>query len=142
MRSYEAVMVLAPTLDESGVAAFIEQAQKAIADKGGEVRAVDRWGRRQLAYEVKKHREGHFILFRFNAEQRGGTDELQHICRINDNVLRHLIVCEQEGAHASPKTEASEGAAASPEKQDAAAQPERQEPLGEAPAEAPAEAPV
>lgn len=105
MRAYEAVLVLRPTLDEDGVGAVLERVREAIAAKGGTVRAVERWGRRRLAYEIADQREAHYVLVRFDAPPVGGTSQLQHFCRISEDVLRHLVVRQQEGATASPKAE-------------------------------------
>ena len=53
---------------------------------------VDRWGKLRLAYEINHQKEGHYVLLRFNAPPQGGTSELEHLCRISEDVLRHLIV--------------------------------------------------
>lgn len=92
MRAYEAVLVLAPHLDEDGVLAFIERAQQALTQKGAEIDRIDRWGKLRLAYEIQHQKEGHYILIRCNAPPQGGTSELEHLCRISEDVLRHLIV--------------------------------------------------
>jgi small subunit ribosomal protein S6 len=109
LRAYEAVVVLAPSLDEDRIQAFLQRATEAVEQKGGQVTAVERWGKRRLAYEIRDQREGHYVLLRLRAEPVGGTAELAHLCRISDDVLRHLIVLEQEGAAASPKAEPAKG---------------------------------
>ncbi len=105
MRAYEAVLVLVPSLDEDRIQAFLQRATEAIEQKGGQVTAVDRWGKRRLAYEIRDQREAHYVLMRLRVDPLGGTAELEHLCRISEDVLRHLIVVEQEGAVASPKAE-------------------------------------
>ena len=92
MRAYEAVLVLAPQLDEDGVLAFVDRAQQALVQRGAEVQRVDRWGKLRLAYEINHHREGHYVLIRFSAPPDGGTSELEHLCRISEEVLRFLVV--------------------------------------------------
>jgi small subunit ribosomal protein S6 len=106
VRPYEAVLVLRPTLDEDGITALLDRVRQAVAAGGGTVRAVERWGRRRLAYEIQDCREAHYVLLRFSAPPAGGTAELEHLCRISDDVLRHLVVREQEGATAAPKEQA------------------------------------
>ena len=105
LRAYEAVLVLVPSLDEDRIQAFLQRATEAVEQKGGQVTAVDRWGKRRLAYEIRDQREAHYVLMRLRADPLGGTAELEHLCRISEDVLRHLIVVEQEGAVASPKAE-------------------------------------
>ena len=123
MRAYEAVLVLAPTLDEDAVAAFIQRARQALEQQGGEVAAVDRWGKRRLAYDIRDFKEASYVLLRFKAQPVGGTAELEHLCRISEDVLRHLIVLEQEGTSTPVKADGKpEGEAASASPPSAAAQ--------------------
>ena len=124
IRAYEAVVVLRPTLDEDQIQAFLDRAAQAVHAKGGTVTAVERWGKRRLAYEIQHQREAHYVLLRFRAPSVGGISELDHLCRIHEDVLRHLIVLEQEGARAAPKPEPSKA----------------EEPAAQAPSPAPAAA--
>lgn len=121
MRAYEAVLVLAPTLDEEGIVAFLDRARQALEQKGGTVAAVERWGKRRLAYDIKDFKEATYILIRLQAPPVGGTAELEHLCRISEHVIRHLIVLEQEGTTTPVKAEGS---------------PEGDEPAAPAPTEA------
>lgn len=97
LRAYETVLVLSPNLDEDAILALLERVREAIEQKGGSVASVERWGKRRLAYDIRDFKEASYVLLRFRANPVGGTDELQHLCRINEDVLRHLIVLEQEG---------------------------------------------
>ena len=113
MRAYEAVLVLAPQLDEDGVLAFVDRAQQALVQRGAEVQRVDRWGKLRLAYEINHHREGHYVLIRFSAPPDGGTSELEHLCRISEEVLRFLVVLAvpATGGRGRPAAPAEEAAA-------------------------------
>ncbi len=102
MRAYEAVLVLAPTLDEDGVTALIARATQAVEQNGGHVTSVDRWGKRRLAYDIQHHKEAWYVLLRLDAPTAGGTAELEHVCRISEDVLRHLVVQAVEGVPAAP----------------------------------------
>lgn len=117
MRAYEAVLVLAPHLDEDGVQTFIERAQQALTQKGAQMDRVDRWGKLRLAYEIQHHKEGHYVLLRFSAPPQGGTSELEHLCRISEDVLRHLIVqaVPTSGGRVRPAPAAQEEAPAAAE---------------------------
>ncbi len=127
MRAYEAVLVLAPTLDEEAVGAFLVRVREAIEHRHGNITAVERWGKRRLAYDIRDCKEAHYILFRFQAEPVGGTDELQHVCRISEDVLRHLIVLELESTsspmRADAKSDGDEPVAANTAAGPAAAKP-------------------
>ena len=116
MRAYESVVVLSPTLDEDAIAGYIDRFRAAIEQKGGEVRSVERWGKRRLAYDIQHFKEANYILLRFQAAEEGGITELEHVCRISEDVLRHLIVRAVEGGSARPdaKAEAPEEAAEAP----------------------------
>jgi small subunit ribosomal protein S6 len=95
MRNYEAMYVLRPEMDEEQVNAAIEKFSGMIAANGGEVTKVEQWGKRRLAYEVEKLREGYYVLCYFNA----GADlpkELERNFKISDNVIRFLVVREGE----------------------------------------------
>lgn len=95
MRAYEAMYVLRPELDEEQVNTQIEKFSGIIADNGGEVTKVDQWGKRRLAYEVEKVREGYYVLCYFNADA-DLPKELERNFRISDSVIRFLVVREGE----------------------------------------------
>ncbi len=64
MRNYETVYVLRPELDEEQVQAAVDRFSDVITKNGGEVTKVDLWGKRRLAYEVNKMREGIYVFRR------------------------------------------------------------------------------
>ena len=94
MREYEVLFIIDPTLDEEAKDAQIEKVKGVIAE-GGEVLDVDVWGKRRLAYEINKKKDGFYVLITFNA----GADlpkELDRRLRIADNIMRHITVCHDE----------------------------------------------
>lgn len=95
MRKYEVVFVHRPDLDEEKGAALIERFKDLIESHGGEVLKIDKWGKRRLAYEVKDLREGVYIIVHMNAEPKVAT-ELDRVFKITDEVLRHIIVREDQ----------------------------------------------
>ncbi len=99
MRAYEAVVVLSSSLDEDAIVAFLDRVRGTIESSGGMVEGIDRWGRRRLAYEINGQTEGQYVLVRFAAEPKNGTKELAHLCRISEDVLRHLIVVREDADH-------------------------------------------
>jgi small subunit ribosomal protein S6 len=91
MRKYETIFILHPTLDENAVNEGIEKVKGVIENGGGVVENVDFWGKRRLAYEIEKVKDGYYTLINFSSE----TDlpkELDRVFRITDSVIRHIIV--------------------------------------------------
>jgi small subunit ribosomal protein S6 len=93
MRKYETIFIQNPTLDEETINANIEKFKGIIENGGGTVDNVDVWGKRKLAYEIKKVNEGYYTLFNFTADPEL-PKELDRVFRITDGIIRHIIVCE------------------------------------------------
>ncbi|HIZ77814.1 MAG TPA: 30S ribosomal protein S6 [Firmicutes bacterium] len=95
MRNYEAMYVLRPDMDEEQINAAVEKFSGIIAANGGEVTKVDHWGKRRLAFEVQKLREGYYVLCYFTADA-DLPKELERNFKISDEVIRFLVVREGE----------------------------------------------
>lgn len=93
MRHYEAMYIVDADTSDEALEPIIEKYKKVIIDGGGEVTEAGKWekGRRQLAYEIEKKREGMYLMMQFQADTEA-PKELDRIFRINDEVIRHLIV--------------------------------------------------
>ncbi len=91
MREYETVFILHPKVDESGIDREIESVKQIIADGKGELVGVYKWGRKKLAYQIRKVGEGFYVLARFHAEP-DVLKELDRSFKLNEKVLRHLTV--------------------------------------------------
>ena len=91
MHEYETVFILDPGLDENQVNEEIEKTQALITSHGGKILDVQRWGRKRLAYEVNKKRDGVYTLLKH--ESSGDTvKELERRLRLDENVMRVLTV--------------------------------------------------
>ena len=90
MNKYEVMFIVKPA-EEEATNAFIEKVEALIARVGGTVEKVDRWGKRRLAYAVKKFTDGFYVLINFEAAP-AEIKEIDRVLKINDEVLRHLIV--------------------------------------------------
>ena len=97
MRHYEAMYIVDADTPEESLEPIIEKYKKVIADGGGEVSEAGKWekGRRPMAYEINKKREGMYLLMQFTSNMEV-PKELDRIFRINDEVIRHLIVRQDE----------------------------------------------
>ena len=91
MRNYELSVVLFSTLGEEEKVATLEKVKELITRFGGEITNVDDWGKRKLAYEIEKQREGFYYFIQFNAETSAPA-EIESRIRIMEPVLRYLIV--------------------------------------------------
>jgi len=91
MRHYEATIVLDPSLAEEGHGRQIDKIQKTIVKAGGTNLSEDRWGVRTLAYPIGKHDQGFYTILQW--EGPGETiAEIDQLMRLDENILRHLIV--------------------------------------------------
>lgn len=91
MRDYELVVILSPELAEEDVPAAVDRLSRLIADRGGEVKDVNRWGRRKLAYPIKTHVEGSYLVTQVRLDP-SRTSEVEAGLGISEEVLRHLLV--------------------------------------------------
>jgi len=92
MREYEAVFILAPTLDEEQIQAIIDSLQQAAEERGAKVANVDRWGRRRLAFPVKKHTDGLYVIFTLLADTNEAVRELERRVKVSDSIIRFLTI--------------------------------------------------
>jgi small subunit ribosomal protein S6 len=91
LRDYELVVILSPELAEEDLPAAIDRLSQLIVDRGGEVKDVDRWGRRKLAYPINKHLEGNYLVTQVRLEP-DRTSDVEAGLRISEEVLRHLLI--------------------------------------------------
>jgi len=89
MRKYEVMYIIRPDVEEQNVQATVEKFQT-IINNGGEVTKSDFMGKRRLAYEIKKFRDGFYVLVHFNATP-AVVAELERVMKISDEVIRYLI---------------------------------------------------
>ena len=94
MRDYELLFVLDPSLDEEQKATLIETV-KSIINAGGEAGEADVWGDKKLAYNINKKSTGYYVVLPFKADAEL-PKELDRRLRINENVMRHIIVSADE----------------------------------------------
>ena len=90
MPNYETMIILKPDLEAEAEEELIANLQSTIMKKGGTVDSVDDWGKRKLAYEINKFKEGH--ITRCDTGPQEITPELEHFYRVNDEVIRFIIV--------------------------------------------------
>jgi len=91
MNKYEVAVIFNPNLDEDALRAEFDKVQEYITRFEGETEKVDNWGKRKLAYEIKKVTEGFYYFITFNAPAAAPM-ELERRLRIRENIIRYLII--------------------------------------------------
>ena len=91
MRDYELVTIISPEVDEDGISKIIDKVCQSISSRGGLVDGTDKWGKRKLAYPVRKFMEANYILTRFKLEPKS-IKGVETEIRASEDILRHLVV--------------------------------------------------
>ena len=92
MHKYELTVVVSSKVEEEVKVATIEKVQAQIARFNGTVTNVDDWGKKRLAYEIQKMKEGYYYFITFESEDSNCPNEVESRVRIMDNVIRYLCV--------------------------------------------------
>ena len=90
-RKYELVYVVSPDASDDQVAGLHTQVEETVSRMGGQIEKTDNWGRRRLAYEIGRHKEGTYVLEVFNGSGEL-MKELDRRLKVIDYVIRHLTV--------------------------------------------------
>lgn len=91
VRDYEATFILKPDLEEDTQEEITERIKNVITRNDGEIKDINTWGTRKLAYEIDDYKSGYYTLIYFTGKT-GIVEELEHNFKIIGDVLRHLIV--------------------------------------------------
>jgi len=117
LRRYETVIIVPADLPDDDIIILVDRYKSIITNQKGLVMKVEKWGKRKLAYEIKKHNRGFYVLIDF-AGQSAVVAELERNLKIDDKILKFLTVkkidqvnledLEKELAAASPASVAEE----------------------------------
>lgn len=91
MRNYELVYIISPEVEEENLEGVTEKVGQLIADGGGQVLELSSWGRRRLAYPIKKFYDGHYVLAKIQLDP-GALPELRRILGLTEEVIRYLLI--------------------------------------------------
>jgi small subunit ribosomal protein S6 len=97
LQEYECMMVIHPGASAPEAEAIIARFENSVRNHGGAVTRRDDWGVRKLEYEIEKQTNGHFWLFGFTADN-SLVSEADRDMRLDDKVIRHLIVRDERWA--------------------------------------------
>ncbi len=108
MRDYEIVYIFDSSLDRTVIDEKLERFNELATGQGGgsEVTAVEHWGKRQLAYPIRKHDNGYYVVVQFRAEATS-LPEFERAIKLDEQVLRYLVVLS-EGELPTPRSAAEE----------------------------------
>jgi small subunit ribosomal protein S6 len=90
MRNYELVCIVHPDLDENAFKGVIEKVSTWVTDAGGSITNLDVWGRRRMAYTIRKQREGQYVFLSVSMPA-AATAELERNIRFQESVLRSML---------------------------------------------------
>lgn len=94
MRKYETLFIIRPGVEDEARIALIEKF-KAIIEKDGEIQEVNEWGTKKLQYEIKKFKEGYYVLVNFLANP-DLPKELERNFRISEDIIRYVVINKED----------------------------------------------
>lgn len=90
MNQYESIIIINPNVDEEKMKSLIEKFSTLINNEG-KVEKVEELGKKKLAYEVKKNKEGYYVVYTFDAKPEL-ISELERNYRITDEVIKFIVI--------------------------------------------------
>ena len=90
MREYEVIFIVHPDLDDNAFKEVVEKVRGWILEGAGNVSKVDMWGKRRLAYQIRKQKDGQYVLMKTELEP-AFISTLEHNLRFLEPVMRFLI---------------------------------------------------
>ena len=90
MREYEVVLIALPDLDEINLNSIVDKVKAWITDGGGTVSNVDKWGKRRLAFAIRKQREGPYVLIKAEMDPKF-SGELERNLRFLEPIMRFMV---------------------------------------------------
>ncbi len=94
MNKYESVIIINPNVDEEGIKGLVQKLTDLI-NNDGKVEKVDELGKKKLAYEIQKNKEGYYVVFNFEANP-DLISELERNYRITDEVIKFMTIKVEE----------------------------------------------
>src|SRR5512145_741043 len=91
MAIYESIFIINPNLTDEETNGIIKKMQDVVAKQGGEMLKFEDWGKKKLAYEIKKQKRGHYAFFQFKGTP-AAIAELERTYKLTDSVIKFLSV--------------------------------------------------
>ena len=90
-RDYELVVILNPEIGDDAIEGSLERLNQGVTSRGGEIVESNHWGRRRLAYPIKRFMEGNYVVNQIKLDPAQVPD-LEASLRISEEVIRHMII--------------------------------------------------
>lgn len=94
MKKYEIMYILKANLEDADRNQLIGKLHEILSLDGGSVEHIDEWGVKDLAYEINGDKKGYYVVVTINANSVAGINEFDRIAKINNNVIRHLVIAK------------------------------------------------
>ncbi|MEI6158073.1 MAG: 30S ribosomal protein S6 [Atribacterota bacterium] len=95
MNQYELSVVIKPTLSEDEVKVVVDRVKTRVGELGGEIDGVNVWGKRRLAYVIRKQTEGIYVFLNFRLSP-DAVKEMVRFIHLNEEIIRHIVVKEEK----------------------------------------------
>ncbi|NWN94651.1 MAG: 30S ribosomal protein S6 [Bacillus sp. (in: Bacteria)] len=95
MRKYEVMYIIRPNIEDEAKKALVERFDNVLNNQGAEIIESKEWGKRRLAYEIQDFRDGYYHIINVNAEPVA-VQEFDRLAKINGDIIRHIVVREEE----------------------------------------------
>lgn len=92
MRKYEIMFIVKPDLEEGIIKEVFESMKGVLESKKAKILDTKDMGQRELAYEIKKYKNGYYFYFLIEEENAEAINEFDRLALINENIIRHLVV--------------------------------------------------
>ena len=91
MNKYEIMFIVKPDLEEATIKKEADNLKKVLTDRKSKINEEKAMGQKELAYEIKKYKNGYYFLYVVEATKEA-VAEFDRLARINENILRHLVI--------------------------------------------------
>ena len=92
MKNYEIMFIVRPDVEETVVKNTVKTLEKVLTDHKAKITLSKELGQKEFAYEIKKQKLGFYYLYNIEASDDAGVKEFDRIARIDENVIRHLVL--------------------------------------------------
>lgn len=96
LRKYELMFILSPMLTEDKRRSTVKELNDLITSNGGEIFHEEDMGKQELAYTIKKHDEGYYMLYYFTLENGEFISELEHHIKLDNGIIRHIVIRRED----------------------------------------------
>ncbi len=92
MNKYEIMLIVRPDIEESLLKETVKEMEKTLTDNKATITLSKELGQKEFAYEIKKFKSGYYYLYNIETSDDSCIKEFDRVARINENVVRHLIL--------------------------------------------------